>query len=476
MNELSKKIEDVFPHESLFKNASIYSIFSGYNLPSFIKDWIIKKFSSEKGELDTDEVNKFLKTYIITKNSKLRGKLLNPHTEHTFLARIIIEPDIKEDKYKFSIPDTDIRSNEAEIPKHIVNKHSKYLMGGETWGIIKLIYVPPEGKKKNGHIEMIEFKPFQPYDVNLDYFKDGRKSFELEEWIDLLISSMEYNPTAFESLQQKLIFLRRLLPFVEANLNIIELAPKGTGKSYVYSNLSKNCWLVSGGKVTRAQLFYNVASKQSGIITKYDLVVFDEIETISFGEESELQGALKNYLESGAFTVADYRGQGTAGLVLLGNIPLSNYRRPINEKYFDNLPEFFKSSALLDRFHGFIEGWLLPRIQENFKLNGYALNVEYFSEILHKLRLATEFPDIMNELIDVPKNADTRDTKAIKRICCAYFKLLFPHVRDVSDVDKDLFENYCLKPAKEMRKIVKEQISLIDSEFKPDIPDIKMRE
>lgn len=346
----------------------------------------------------------------------------------------------------------------------------------EYWGIIKLIYVPPQDKKKGGHIGMIEFKPFQPYEVDLDYFKDGRKSFDIEEWIDVLISSMEYNPRAFESLQQKLIFLRRLLPFVEANLNIIELAPKGTGKSYVFSNLSKNCWLVSGGKVTRAQLFYNVASRQSGIITKYDLVAFDEIETISFGEESELQRALKNYLESGAFTVADYRGQGTAGLVLLGNIPLNNYRRPISEKYFDNLPEFFKSSALLDRFHGFIEGWLLPRIQENFKLNGYALNVEYFSEILHKLRLSSEFPDIMNELIDVPKNADTRDTNAIKKICCAYFKLLFPHVRDVSDVDKSLFESYCLEPAKKMRKIVMEQISLIDQEFSPNIPDIRLKQ
>lgn len=476
MNFLDRKIRDAFPNESLYKSPSIYNIFSGYNLPSFIKDWIIKRFSSMDGELNTEEIIRFLQTYIITKNCKLRGKLIDSHTEHTFLARIIVEPDIREGKFKFSIPDTDIRSNETEIPAHIVNKHKNHLLGGETWGIIKVIYIPAGERKKNGYISMLDFKPFQPYEVDLEYYKNGRESFSLEEWIDLLIASMEYNPHAFESLQQKLVFLRRLLPFVEANLNIIELAPKGTGKSYVFSNLSKNCWLVSGGKVTRAQLFYNVASQQPGIITQYDLVVFDEIETISFGEESELQGALKNYLESGAFTVANYRGQSTAGLVLLGNITLNANKRPINEKYFSNLPTFFQSSALLDRFHGFIEGWLLPRIQENFKLKGYALNVEYFSEILHKLRVSPEFHDIMNELLEVPKSADTRDTKAIKKICCAYFKLLFPHVKSVEQIDKKLFNDYCLEPAKKMRKIIKEQNSLIDMEFSPNIPDIKIKQ
>ncbi len=475
MNYLDNKIRNIFPNESLYKNPSLYSIFSGYNLPSFIKDWIIKRFSNIDVELNTDDIIKFLQTYIVTKNSKLRGKLIDSQAEHTFLARIIVEPDIKEGRFKFSIPDTDIRSNETEIPYHIVSKHKNHLLGGETWGIVKLVYIPASERKRDGHISMIDFKPFQPYEVDLEYYRDGRKNFTLEEWIDLLVSSMEYNPQAFESLQQKIIFLRRLLPFVEANLNIIELAPKGTGKSYVFSNLSKNCWLVSGGKVTRAQLFYNVASQQPGIITQYDLVVFDEIETINFGEESELQGALKNYLESGAFTVASYRGQSTSGLVLLGNISLNANKRPINEKYFSNLPEFFQSSALLDRFHGFIEGWFLPRIQENFKLNGYALNVEYFSEILHKLRIASEFHDIMNELLDVPRFADTRDTKAIKKICCAYFKLLFPHIKSPNEVDKNLFNDYCLEPAKKMRKIIKEQNSLIDMEFSPNIPDIKLK-
>jgi len=474
MNDLDDKIKKFFPVESLYKTPDIYRIFSGYNIPSFIKDWILKKYTNEYGEVDIEKIKAFLENYIITKNAKLRGTLITDKRERTLLARIIVEPDIQRDKFKFSIPDTDIKSNEAVIPKSLVNQH-KALLGGETWGIIKLIYVPPLDKKDKGYVEMTDFKPFQPYEVDLNYFRECRKNFTTEEWIDLLLRSMEYNSSGFNSLEQKVTFLCRLLPFVESNLNLIELAPKGTGKSYVFSNMSKNAWLVSGGIVTRAQLFYNINTKQAGIFQHYDLVAFDEIETISFGEESELQGALKNYLESGNYTVSNYKGSSSAGLVLLGNIPLSADKKPLSIKYFNNLPEFFKSSALLDRFHGFMEGWRLPRINENMKLKGFALNVEYFSEILHNLRTVPEYPDIVEKVLEIPKTADTRDTKAIKKIATGFFKLLFPHITNLSMLNKDEFNLFCLENAKRMRKIIKEQISLIDSEYSDTIPEIVVR-
>jgi len=473
MNELDEKIKRVFPQESVFKSPKEYRIFSGYNLPSFIKDWILMKFRDEFGNLDTDDLKLFLNKHIAHKGSKIKGTLLNDLKEVSLLARIIVEPDIKSGILRFSIPDIDIKFNEGRIPSYVAKKYPE-LKGGEVWGVVKLVYNPPEGKQK-GSIEIVDYKRFKPYEVDIEYFREKRREFTLEEWIDLLIRSMEYNPNGFETLSQKLLFLARLLVFVEPNLNMIELAPKGTGKSYTFNNLSKYGWVISGGVVSRAKLLYDVNRTSPGIITRYNFVVLDEIESIKFTEPSELQGALKNYLESGNFSVANYKGVSSAGFMLLGNILLTKDRKPLHSKYFINLPKFFQESALLDRFHGFIEGWKLPRMREDLKLRGYALNVEYFSEILHELRTIPDSTKVVGSLLDIPKNADTRDTKAILKICTAYLKLFFPHIHEKEDINKEDFETFCLKPAIEMRKIIKRQINLIDDEFNDTVPEIKVR-
>lgn len=287
---------------------------------------------------------------------------------------------------------------------------------------------------------------------------------------------MEYNPDGFDSFTQKLLFISRLLVFVEPNLNMMELAPKGTGKSYVFSNLSKYGWVVSGGTVSRAKLLYDIARESPGLIQQYQFLALDEIETIKFADENELRGALKNYLESGSFTVAKFKGDSNCGLMVLGNLPLDEDRKPLNKQYFANLHRFFKDPALLDRFHGFIEGWYLPRMREELKINGYGLNVEYFSEILNEMRRISQFEYMVRQLLDIPPDADTRDTKAIIKITTAYLKLLFPNVRSVDDVNKEEFEEFCLEPAMNMRGIIKYQISLIDQEFTDKLPNIKMKE
>lgn len=467
-----RKIREVFPEESVFKTPKNYRVFSGQNLPSFVKDWLIKRYTDENGELDIQELKSFLNNHIARKGSKIKGTLMDLQ-DITLLARIIVEPDIKSNILRFSIPDIGIKLNEGSIPQYIARKHPE-LKGDEVWGVVKLVYMPPEGTQR-GMIEIVDYKPFKPYEVDIEYFRENRKEFSLEEWADVLICSMEYNPEGFESFSQKLLFISRLLVFVEPNLNMVELAPKGTGKSYIFGNLSKYEWLVSGGIVSRAKLLYDIARGTPGIITHYDFVALDEIETIKFSDENELQGALKNYLEFGNFSVANYKGVSSAGFMLLGNIPLSSYKKPIHNKYFRDLPTFFQSSALLDRFHGFIEGWKLPRIKENLIIKGYALNVEYFSEILHTLRTVPDFSSVTTQLLDIPKDADTRDKNAIIKLCDGYLKLLFPHVKDVDDINKRDFEEYCLKPAKEMRSIIKKQRSLIDSEVDENIPDIGVK-
>jgi ATP-dependent Lon protease len=471
LSTLDEKIKQAFPDESVIKIPQNYSVFAGKNLPSFIKDFLIKRYTDSYGNLDRNGVLKFLEDHIPSKDNDLKNRLRTHREEVTVLTRFIVETDLKNDKLLFSIPDLGIKSTEGRIPDHVAKKN-KELKDGELWGVVTLVYQPPADREK-GYVELVNYKAFKPYKVDLEYFRSARKEFSTTEWIDLLIRSMEYNPDGFESLSQKLMFLSRILIFIEPRLNMIELAPKGTGKSYIFGNLSKYGWMISGGKVTRAKLFYDMTKKSKGAITLYDFVTMDEIQTITFSDSAEIQAALKSYLEFGYTTVANVKLVSQAGLIIMGNISLSKDKKPIRLKYFSELPETFKESALLDRFHGFIEGWKLPRISEDLKINGWTLNVEYFSEIMHELRDKPIYSAIVNDLLEVPAKADTRDTTAVKRIATAYLKLLFPNVNDTSEINKEDFKNYCLIPAIEKRQIIRRQIHLIDEEFSDEMPDIK---
>lgn len=452
---------------------STNSLFSGRNLPSFVKDFLLKRYIDLDGNLNRAGLTNFLDIVIPQKSSEVKEKLYAGQ-DLTLLCRFIIYIDLVKNVKRFSIPDMGIKLNEGQIPDYVCDKHKGELVDGEMWGIIKICLMPdPDGKKN--HVEMIDYKPFKPYSsVDINYLADARKNFTTEEWIDVLLSAMEYDPDGFESLTQKVEFLTRLLIFVEPRLNVIELAPKGTGKSYVFGNLTKYGWLVSGGKVTRAKLFWDKQKQQNGIIKNHDFTAFDEIQTIVFQEPSEIQAALKSYLESGKTTIDNQEFSSECGLMLMGNIPLNAQKLPISERYFDNLPENFRESALLDRFHCFIEGWKLPRINTSMILKGWTINVEYFSEILHALRTQNVYNLVYDQLVEIAPNTDMRDAKAVKRIATAYMKLIFPHWRSVQDVNRYEFETFCLNPALNRRGIIKEQCHNIDPEFKSKLTGITM--
>jgi len=476
---VTEKLKKYFSDMLVFKSPEQGKFFSTLSLPSYMRDWILMKFADQNGVIDKEEVTAYVKRVIPKKENweQLKYEMARNYQSVRFLAKVKVEIDLTTRTALFTLPDFGVpkKKGEAVVDWDTIEVNKDYLLSpNEVWGIVELVCDESDSTKNESKIKMIDFRPFCPYNIDLDYFIEARKGFTIDEWIDVVLSAIDYNPAGYVSNTQKLAMLSRLLPFVEKRVNLIELAPKGTGKSYLFSQISKYGWLVSGGSISRAKMFYDIGKRTSGLVSHYDYVAFDEIQSITFTDKNEMQGALKGYLESGEYRVGDHRDVGESGLILLGNI--EEERMNVNVNMFSNLPEIFHESALIDRFHGFIKGWDIPRMKENLKVNGWALNVEYFSEIMHLMRNELIYRAIIDDVLEVPKTADTRDTEAIKRICTGFMKLLFPHIRRSEDVNYGEFNQYCLEPAKSMRRIIKTQLGIIDTEFRgKDIPDIKLK-
>ena len=479
MNYINQKINEVFPDLSVMKHTSNNALFKGRNLPSFVKDFVLRRYTDTEGNIDAESLKSYLDTKMPIDCNHIKQLLIAGESVN-ITTRFTTTTDIAKKCVKVTIPNLGINSD-AYITDTLLQEKGSELADGDYWGNITLEYVEPEGKR-NGYIQVTSYISFEPYKIDLDYFMQARQQFSLDEWIDVLITIMEYNAEML-SQEQKILMISRMLALVEPRLNMIELGPKGTGKSYVYTNLSKYAWLLGGGKTSRARLFYNKATKQFGVIKNHDVVGMDEISTMTFAEPDEMQSILKVYLESGETKVDNIPFQSECGLVLLGNIPLNKDLKPQHAEYFRDLPEMFRESATLDRFHGFIEGWKLPRLNKSHIMEGWTLNIEYFSTILHILRSESNSDNLFEQLVQTSEDCDLRDKKAIKRTASAFQKLKFPHVHSIDEIEQEdqenfkrLYAHYCLEPAINMRRIIRQQCHLLDKEFKAEMGEFKMRE
>lgn len=487
--ELHDKLRDCFDEMVVYKDLQKTSFFSALSLPAFMRDWLLKKFEDEDGEFDKDELLRFVKKFIPRKDdwTAIMNRIIVENEKVKFLAKVSINIDIKTGEVSFALPDFGLGFKDTIIESHVWDVCKDDLVKGkDVWGMVELGYRSPDdfdfefeyekksSKAKNskaGKITLVSFKNFCPYRIDLDQYKDARKDFTTEEWIDVILGAVDYNAAGYETQEQKLTMLTRLLPFVEKRLNLIELAPKGTGKSYLFGNVSRFGWLSSGGVMSRAKMFYDQSKRREGLISGSDFVTLDEVQTISFTDTDEMRAALKGYLEQGNFTVGDYKGVADAGMVLCGNIRKEIMDADGYSNMFVELPEVFHESALIERFHGFIKGWNIPRMKDDLKVSGWALNSEYFCSIMHELRGDMTYRAIVDELIIVPAGADTRDTEAVRRIATAYLKLLFPHVQSAKDISYYEFKKYCFDRARKMRDTIKYQLGLLDIEYSgKDLP------
>lgn len=479
MSYISEKIKEFFPDLAIMKNSVNSSLFAGRNLPSFVKDYIIRRFSNEEGLVDRAKVTDYLENKMPDNIAAIKNRLLAGEQVNV-TVRFVIKSDLASGRTTFSIPDAQISSN-AYIATTLLDEYKDELVDGERWGNITLNYVEPQGRR-SGYIEMVSYKSFDPYKIDYSYFMSARQNFSIDEWIDVLIATMEYDPDAFDTIEQKKEFITRLLILVEPRLNMIELGPKGTGKSYVYNNISKHVWLLSGGKTSRAKMFYNKATKQFGLVKNHDAVIIDEISSFGFSDPDEMQSILKGYLEAGKASVDNVLFMSDCGIGLTGNIKLTSELRPSDSKYFQKLPDMFQESATMDRFHSFIEGWKLPRLEAGSILEGWTLNAEYFSGVLHYLRTETEYESLFDELVEYDDSCDLRDLKAVRKVATAYAKLLFPQVKSLTDLAQEdveayrqFYKEYCLEPAVYRRGIIRQQCHLIDKEFSKDMPEFRLK-
>lgn len=473
------KLREYFDEMVVFKNLKEINFFSAISLPSFLRDWLLKRFDDGSGRFDINEVQAFIKEFLPQKNewTSIKNRIVHENERVRFLTKVSVDINVKNQEVSFSLPDYGVPNKETIIEPDVWDRISKDLVNGkETWGVVELGYrYPNEALKLPGKIRMLNFIDFCPYTIDLDYYKDMRAEFSTQEWIDVLLGAVDYNAAGYEDETQKLTMLTRLLPFVEKRLNLIELAPKGTGKSYLFGRVSRFGWLASGGVMSRAKMFYDISKRMPGLVSGNDFVALDEVQSITFTDVAEMRGALKGYMESGVYTVGNYEGTAESGIILLGNISQDNMDE--YKSMFTELPPVFHESALIDRFHGFVKGWDIPRMHDDLKISNWALNSEYFCTIMHELRQDASYRAVVDQLIQVPEQADTRDTEAVKRIATAFLKLLFPNVRTTQDVNRREFIVYCLQPAMKMRSVIKRQLGILDIEFRgKGIPEFSLKD
>lgn len=471
-----EKLRNCFDEMVVYKDLKKSNFFSSLSLPSFMRDWLLKRFADENGSFEPAELAEFVKTYLPRKDdwTAIKNRIIKDNERVKFLAKISADIDIKTGEVSFSLPDFGLTGKQTIIEDRVWDECKDDLVTGrETWGMIEIAYRQPDDDLKlPGKIKLTNFKTFCPYSIDLEYYKDARQEFTTAEWIDLLLGAVDYNADGYQGDEEKkLTMLTRLLPFVEKRLNLIELAPKGTGKSYLFGRVSRYGWLSSGGVMSRAKMFYDISKRTEGLVAGNDFITLDEVQTISFTDVNEMRAAMKGYLESGVYTVGNYEGTAEAGVILCGNIRKETMDNDGYTNMFEELPAVFHESALIERFHGFIKGWNIPRMNDDLKISGWALNSEYFCSIMHELRSDMTYRAIVDELVEVPEAADTRDTEAVKRIATAYLKLLFPGVRTAQDISAADFTRYCLRRAKWMRDTIKVQLGILDSEYSgKDVP------
>lgn len=456
-------VQEVFGSLSIDKTRLPSSGLTAVGVPSFVAEWLLDKIVPGSGGLTSTELEKvsaFVKKAFPRKDD--RNEIIFDLTQGEVRKVIaLLQVRVKLSPGSGEIPDPFARIpvlnlSDCTIPLSLIERNKMLLRQG-VWGKISL------AMQSDGKVEVIDLDPFQCSRVDLETYAECRAKFTTEQWRDLLFCSIGFNPDhPSYTTEAKTWVLARLLPLVESNFHIMELAPKGTGKSFVFENISSKVALISGGKVTPAQLFINGKTKEIGLLGRHDVVVLDEVQSLSFDNPDEVIGPLKSYLASGRYNRGFQDVASDCSLVMLANIELDEYLRPRNEDYLvGDLPKFLSETAFLDRFAGIIPGWQIPKFQREMAASQVGLKMDFFGEALLSLRQDNRFFSYVQEHTKFDKNATVRDQNAILKSAAGFLKILYPHL-ELTLMD---FQRDCLEPARLLRQAIRASLYYLDDEF-----------
>lgn len=458
MSQLDDKINQYFA--GLVVRKDLVKLVKGNAIvPSYVLEYLLGQYcaTNDEATIQTgiETVKEILRKHYVHRNEAgLVRSTIKEKGRHKVIDRISVSLNDKDDVYEAEFANLGIKK--VLIDPGTVKAHQKLLVGG-VWCIADVEYEYTEDKAASPWI-LVSLKPIQISRFDFEGYLEARKKFTTDEWIDLLIQSVGFNPRLFGK-RDKLAQLIRLIPFCERNYNLIELGPKGTGKSHVYSEFSPHGILISGGEVTVPKLFVHNGTGKLGLVGYWDVVAFDEFAGKQKRVDKALVDIMKNYMANKSFSRGVETLGAEASMVFVGN---TDHTVPYMLKHsdlFDPLPEKFHDSAFLDRIHSYIPGWEVDVIRGEMFSSGYGFVVDYLAEILRSLR-SHDYSDCYKGQFALSEEISTRDRDGINKTFSGLMKILYPHGEATASEVEDV-----LRTAIEGRKRVKDQLLRIDATY-----------
>lgn len=458
LSSLDQKINQVFAGCVVRKDL-VKEIRGNAIVPSYVLEYLLGQYctTSDEDSIQSgiQSVKEILSQHYVHKNeAELVRSNIKEIGRQKVIDKISVTLNEKDDTYEASFFNLGI--NKVIVGSETIKRNPKLLVSG-IWCIAEVEYYHVEDPKVVPWL-LTSLKPIQMARSDVEGYKEGRKNFSMDEWIDFILQSMGLNPEVF-SRRNKFIQLIRLIPFCERNYNLMELGPKGTGKSHIYSEFSPHGMLLSGGEVTVPKLFVNNSNGKIGLVGYWDCVAFDEFAGNQKKIDKALVDIMKNYMANKTFSRGTQTMGAEASMVFVGNTSHTVPYMLKTSDLFADLPDKYHDSAFLDRIHCFNPGWEVENLRSEMFSEGYGFVVDYFAEILRALR-NDDYSSDFNQYFTLGEDISTRDKDGIKKTFSGLMKVIFPNHDATEDEIKEL-----LTVAMEGRKRVKDQLLRIDSTF-----------
>lgn len=457
MSELDRKVTRIFAGKVVRKDL-VRKVKVGANVPVFVLEYLLGKYCATDDpaaiEAGLRVVNTTISSNFVRPDEANKAQsLVKEKGKYTLIDKVRVRYLSDDDKYWAEL--INFGHKFVHIPEHFLRDYDRLLLGG-IWAQIDIRHhYDEDARGKRSPFWIDNLKPIQIATFDLEEFRKCRREFSTDEWIDLLIRTIGLEPQHFDR-RLKMLFLVRLIPLCEHNYNLVELGPRGTGKSFAYQELSPYTILLTG-PTTVANLFYNMATGKMGLVGTWDAVAFDEVADLQ-KMQKEVITTLKTYCESGTFARGKDALTGMASIAMFGNTNQAVDVMVRSSHLFMPMPEVIREDlAFLDRLHFYIPGWEIPKMRVEYFTEHYGFVVDYLAEALRELR-KHNFTEVIDRHFSLGSHLNARDVKAVRKTVSGLIKLIYPH----GEMSRhELAE--ILELALEGRRRVKEQLKKLGS-------------